>query len=179
MSNPGLCIDEGPVYQRARHRAGVVGDIAVIATAFLLLGALGGLMWWLLVEPAMFTKVGGRGSMSELELSKRFDTDGWYAVIALVSGVLAGGLLTWWRSRDLLATTTLLVGGSCLAAAVMAGVGFLLGPEHPDAALAAARPGERVPVQLVVTAKATYLTWPISVLVGALLVLWSPPRDGE
>jgi len=150
--------------------------VAVLGTYFAL-GVLCGLAWWLLVEPAMFTKLTGGGSMDELELGKRFDGDAWYAVIAALTGLFSGALINWWRSRDLLVTTALLLVGAGIAATVMTLTGALLGPGDPDAALAAAKVGEQVAVQLQVTARAAYLVWPISVLIGGLLVLWSPSRD--
>jgi len=156
---------------------GVVRDVVAVLGAYVALGVLCGLAWWLLVEPAMFTKLRGGGSMNELELGKRFDGDAWYAVIAALTGLVSGAVISWWRSRDLLATTVLLLIGAGIAATLMTVTGYLLGPGAPDAALAAAKVGEQVGVQLEVTAWAAYLVWPISVLIGGLMVLWSQPRD--
>jgi len=144
-----------------------------------MLGICCGVLWWLLVDPATFTKLPKGGSMSEIELGKRFDADGWYAVIAAVAGLASGGLLLWWRSRDSLQATLLLLLGAALAAVVMERTGHLLGPGDPDAALATVEVGARVPEQLSVTAGATYLVWPIAVLIGALMVLWSHPASEE
>lgn len=164
--------------ERPRRADGAVQDTLAVLGSYLVLGVLCGLAWWLLVEPAMFTKLEGGGSMGEVELGKRFDADAWYAVIAALAGFLSGGLIGWWRSRDLLLTTGLLLVGAGIAAAVMAVTGYLLGPGDPDAALAAAKVGEQVGVQLEVTARAAYLVWPISALIGGLIVLWSSPsRD--
>lgn len=160
-----------------RRSDGVFQDAVAVLGTYLALGVICGLVWWLLVEPAMFTKLKGGGSMDELELGKRFDGDAWYAVIAALTGLLSGTLISWWRSRDLLVTTALLLIGAGIAATVMTVTGHLLGPGDPDAALAAAKIGEQVGVQLQVTARATYLVWPISVLIGGLMVLWSPSRD--
>jgi hypothetical protein len=166
-----------------RRRAGGEGrgragrDVVMVLVAYVVLGLVCGLLWWLLVDPATFTKVSDGGSMGELELGKRFNGDAWYAVIAAVAGLASGVLITWWRSRDLLLVTVLLLVGAGIAAAVMAVTGHLLGPGDPDAALAAAKAGGRVPVPLAVTAKASYLVWPIAALIGSLIVLWSPPRD--
>lgn len=155
------------------------GDVVVVSVTYVLLGVVCGVLWWLLVDPASFTKLDEGGSMGELDLTKRFNADGWYAVLALVAGVLSGGLLTWWRSRDFRFTTVLIVLGSCVAAAVMALVGRSLGPEDPDRTLAAVDIGQQVPVELMVSAKAGYLVWPMAVLIGALLVLWSPPKEAD
>lgn len=152
-------------------------DVLTVVGIYLLLGLVSGLLWWLLVDPATFTKVSDGGSMGELELGKRFNGDGWYAVIGAVAGLSSGVAITWWRSRDFLLTTALLVVGAGVAAAVMAVTGHLLGPGDTDVALAAVKEGAMVPVQLEVTAKASYLVWPIAALIGSLVVLWSPSRD--
>ena len=158
---------------------GPVADVVVVLVCYLVLGVVCGVIWWLLVDPALFTKVHGGGTMSELQLSKEFNGDGWYAVVAAVAGVGSGLALTWWRSRDYLLTTLLLVPGSVLAAAVMAMLGHALGPGNPDAALATVHAGQHVPDQISVAAWATYLVWPIGALIGALGVLWSSSRGSE
>jgi hypothetical protein len=154
---------------------GPIADVVALLGTFLLVGAVCGVLWWLAVDPAQFTKTGDGGTMGELDLAKRFNADGWYSVIAIVAGFVSGVVLTWWRSRDFRLTTVLLVIGAALAAGVMAAVGHALGPDNPDAALQAARRGQGVPVELEVMAAASYLTWPIAVLAGALMVLWSSP----
>ncbi len=154
-------------------------DALMILGSCLALGVACGILWWLLADPPTFTKVRQGASMGELQLGRRFDGDGWYAVIAAVAGLFTGALLTWWRSRDFLVTTMLLLLGAGVAAAVMAAVGRLLGPGDPDLALAAAKLGQEVPEQLALTVPATYLVWPIAVLIGALMVLWSQPGSGD
>ena len=79
--------------------------------------------------------------MGEDQLSRQFDADAWYAVVAAMAGLAGGLVLSWWRSRDALLTSGLLVLGSALAATAMALVGHLLGPGSPRAALAVARVG--------------------------------------
>jgi uncharacterized membrane protein YeaQ/YmgE (transglycosylase-associated protein family) len=154
-------------------------DVAVVIGSFLVLGVLTGVLWWWVVPPAQFTKLPRGGSMSEVELSKQFAADGFYVVIAAVVGVLAGLVLAWWRSRDLLLTSVLLVVGSALAAALMAVTGHLLGPGPTRAALAAAKVGAKVPERLDVDTVAVYLSWPVAVLLGASLVLFGRTVDSD
>jgi hypothetical protein len=162
---------------RRTRGGGVLGDLLAVLGTFVIIGVLGGVVWWLVVDPATFTALpDGGGSMSEVQLGKRFDADGWYAVIAIVGGFFGGLGVTWWRSRDFRLTTALLVPGSAAAAAAMALTGRLLGPSDPHAALAAASPGQAVPVQLEVSGFAFYLIWPVAVLLGSLMVLFSTPR---
>lgn len=165
---------------RRGHWKVVVVDVVTVLGTFLVLGAVCGVIWWLVVDPAVFIRTrGGGGAMGEVELSKRFGADGWYSVIAIVAGFLSGIGLTWWRSRDFRLTTVLLVPGAALAAAVMAAVGRAVGPESPGVALAHAARGARVPVDLAVSATPSYLMWPIAVLFGALMVLWSSVKPDE
>lgn len=171
-----------------RPGQGVLADVVAVLGTFLVVGVVCAFVWWLLVDPAEFTRTaGGGGAMGEAQLAKRFDADGWYAVIAIVAGFLSGLGLTWWRSRDFRLTTVLLVPGAALAAATMAVVGRALGPGDPRVTLVHAAPGAMVPVQLAVASVSglphwlrwltpTYLMWPIAVLFGALMVLWSSPR---
>ena len=155
-------------------------DAAVVLGSFLLLGALAGVLWWALVDPAEFTKFPSAGSaMDEVDLGKQFSADGWYVVIAAVAGLVSGMAITGWRSRDPLLTSALLVVGAALAAAVMAGVGYLLGPGNPQAVLEGAKVGAHVPERLDVSATAAYLAWPIAVLTGALVVLLGRVPDSE
>lgn len=146
-------------------------DAAIIIVTFLLLGVLGGVLWSLVVSPAEFTKLADGGSMGEDELSKKFGADGWFVLIGTAAGVLAGLALSWWRSRDALLTSALLVAGSAVAAAVMALVGHLLGPGSTQAALAAVQVGAQVPERLDVDTFIVYLAWPVGVLAGTLFVL--------
>lgn len=165
---------------RRRLPGGARGDaIAVLGTS-LVLGLVGGVLWWLLTEPAVFT-VGEEGTlgMGEVELADRFSATGWFTVLAAVLGALSGGALTWWRNRDPILTVGLLVLGSAVGTATMTGVGRLLGPPDPDVAAAAAQSGDLVPAALEVGAGVTYLVWTIAALAGALMVLWSPSTDGE
>jgi hypothetical protein len=108
-----------------------------------------------------------------VDLARRFNPDGWYAVIAIVAGFVSGLAVTWWRSRNLLLTTLLLLPGAALAAATMALVGHALGPIDPHDALSDAARGQIAPLELSVTAGAVYLAWPVATLLGALMVLWS------
>jgi hypothetical protein len=152
-------------------RGGLRGDAVLVIGVFLVLGLAGGVLWWLLVDPAAYTKTRDGGVMSEAALRRQFSADGVYAVIAAVAGLVTGLVLTWWRSRDPLLTSLLMVLGAALAAALMALTGHLLGPGDATAALREAKVGAQVPLPLKVDTFTVYLVWPIAVLAGALVVL--------
>lgn len=181
LTGPGGVSDEAAAAERPSllTSSGPVADVLVVLGCFLVLGLVCGALWWLLVDPAMFTRVKSGGAMDEAQLGKRFNADGWYAVIAGVAGLVTGSVLTWWRSRDFLLTTVLLFVGAVFAAAAMALVGWVLGPPDPTTLLGSAKVGAHFPVQLKVIGNAPYLVWPIGALLGALLVLWSSSRGSE
>lgn len=155
----------------ASRRSGAGRDAAVVVGVLLVLGVLGGLLWSALVTPAEFTKLSAGGAMGEDELGKQFGADGWYVVVGSLSGLVAGLVLTAWRSRDPLATSLLLLVGAVAASAVMALVGHWAGPGDPARALWAAKVGSRVPESLDVDSLTIYLAWPFGALLGALVVL--------
>jgi hypothetical protein len=159
-------------------------DTVAVVGCLLLLGVVCGVIWSMVVTPADFTRLHNGAEMSEAELSKQFGADGWYAVISVCAAVLAGVVLTWWRSRDALWTAAMLLLGSLLAAVVMVATGHLLGPPSTRQALAAAKVGAKVPESLGLGVRPVtpvgpylsgtamfYLAWPVGVLAGCLAVL--------
>jgi hypothetical protein len=168
-----------PAAGGSRRRAGAWHDVLVVLGSLLLLGVLCGVLWWWLVDPAAYTKTARGGVMSENQLGRQFTSDGMYVVIAVLSGLVAGLALCWWRDRDSLLTSLLLVIGSCLAATVMFLVGRQLGPGDPGAALRAAQVGGHVPERLDVHVWTVYLAWPVGVLAGALVVLLGRVPDTD
>jgi hypothetical protein len=167
-------------------------DAQVVVGVLVVLGVLAGVLWAQVVTPAEFTKLAKGGAMGEDQLSRQFAADGWYVVIAALTGLVAGAVLSWWRSTDVLVTGAALLAGAVLAAVAMALTGHLLGPGDPETALAAAKVGARVPDSLDLGTRpvwpltayladtlAFYLSWPVGVLAGALVVLVGGGRDGD
>lgn len=164
-------LDEG-----TREEGGAGRDLGAVAGLFAVLGVLGGVLWWLLADPAAYTVTGdGALVMPDAELVRSFDADGWYAVVAALLGVAGGASAAWWRSRDMLLTACLVPAAAAVAAGMMALLGRLLGPTDPASVARTATAGDLLPTVLEVTGTAGYLVWPIAALAGVLLVLWSPP----
>jgi hypothetical protein len=160
----------------------LVTDAVVVVGVLLLLAVVAGLLWPQLVEPVRYVRTRQGIVSDEVALARQFDDDGWYVVLAAVGGALAGGVLTWWRSRDPVATVLLLLVGAVAAAWVMAQVGTAVGPPSPETVLADADVGAAAAAQVQVHALAAYFVWPIAVLFGAVVVLWSrrwSPRDPQ
>jgi len=148
-------------------------DAGIIIGVFVVLGVLCGVLWLLLVDPAQRVRVDGGVGQDEIELARMFGYDGWYAVIAAPTALIAGLVLTTWRSRDPLATLLLVVAACVLAALVMQGTGYLLGPADPVKVLTDAPIGATADVQMEISGLSTYLAWPVPALLGSLISLLS------
>ena len=127
--------------------SGLLGDAVAVLAVLLTLALAAGLLWAQLVDPPP-------EPLTQATVALRFDIDGWYVVLAAVAGAAAGLVLTLWRTRDPVATVLLLVAGAALAAWFMAVTGEVVS-------------------DLVVTALSAYLVWPITALLGAVVVLWA------
>jgi len=150
-----------------------VTDAVVVLGVLLVLGLVAGLLWPQLVDPVRFVRTANGISSDEVQLAHQFDDEGWYVVVAVVAGALAGAVLTAWRSRDPLATLVLLLVGASLAAWVMTKVGEAVGPPAVTSVLRDAEVGATAPGPVEVRTWAAYLVWPISALFGSTVVLWA------
>jgi hypothetical protein len=57
----------------------------------------------------------------------------------------------------------------------MSVLGGWLGPPDPESVAASVEVGATVPMRLAVDSAVCYLVWPVTALIGCLIVLWSPP----
>jgi len=150
----------------------VLRDAVVVLVWFAVAGVLGALVWWQVTPLAEFTRSTAGGQMGEDQLGRQVAADGWYFVIATAGGLVSGVALTALRRRDPLVTVVLVALGSLVAAGLMLWVGLVVGPGNPDAALAHAAVGDKVPMQLKTQASGVTFMWPIAALLGAVGVLW-------
>ncbi len=156
----------------SRRLADGLRETAIVLGCFAALALIGALVWWQVVSLPHYLVGPEGGAMDEEQLSKQVAIDGWYAVIAVVGGVVAGTLIALRFQRDLVLTVVLLVLGGALAAWVMRTVGLAVGPPDPKTVLEGAKQGSTVPVQLAVTMPAVYLIWPVAALLGSVGVVW-------
>ena len=132
-------------------------------------GLLGGLAWAQLTHPAEYLVTRDGAYLDEQGLGEVFAADGWFLVIGLVLGCLAGAALTYAFRRHGWVAVLAVLAGSCLASYLCYQVGHALGPAALNPRLDAAAPGDRVPVPLTIKASGVYLGWPIGAMFGALL----------
>jgi len=154
----------------ARPTWRVVVRLGGFAAASLGLGAAAGVVWWLLVKPPAYElNSNGGATTSERGLAQFIAADAWFCVIGLVVGFLIG-IAAWRWLRTLGWSVVLVVVVCAVASALMCWlVGYRLGPGDFSARLAAANPGDLVPIPLTLRARASLLTWPFFAVIPVLL----------
>ncbi len=161
-----------PVAMPETHRP--VRGLLVRAVALVALGtglgALSGLLWHALVDlPAYRIGSNGGASTTERGLAEVIGGDAWFCVIGAVVGLLLG-TLAWFCFRRVGWPVVLVAVLSATAAALVCqAVGTRLGPSDFTPRLAAARPGDLVPISLELRATTSLLVWPFLAVVPVLL----------
>jgi hypothetical protein len=161
-------VDEPALKGRQAPRLAV--RLFAFATASLGLGAAAGVLWWLVVNPPAYElNSNGGASTSERGLTEFISGDAWFCAIGLVVGLMIG--LAAWRWLRSIGWTVVLVVLVCAVAAALTCwlVGYRLGPGDFSARLAAAQPGQLVPIPLTLRARASLLTWPFFAIIPVLL----------
>lgn len=174
-------IDPDPAPPRTRPVKSM-GWLGILLAAWLVVGVLAGVVWEAIVPlPSYQVNVDGFAATSERGLADYIAGDAWFVVIGLVLGV-ATGVLTWrWFAGLGWPVVPLAMSGSLLMGALCWLVGWLLGPGAFDPRLAAAHPGDVLPIELTVRGPAALLVWPFGACLAVLLLsaLSRDPEDGH
>lgn len=146
------------------------GRVCFFAALGLGLGALTGVLWWAFVElPVYRVNADGGASTSERGLTQFFAGDAWFAALGLVVGVILG-VVAWRSFRTLGWPLVPLVTLVAFAAALVCWlVGYRLGPGAFNPRLTDAAPGDLVPIELTLRARASLLIWPFCAVIPVLL----------
>jgi hypothetical protein len=149
-----------------------------IVLSTLVAGAVGGVAWWMLADPATWevretglalTEEASRGQFQVVVV---FTLVG--AIVALVWSVVLSLVL---RGAGWSQVVVILL-GSVVASLVAWQVGALLGHPAPET-VGGLSLGDRVPDQLMIDSVAPFLAWPVAAMVGVLLATWGQARDGD
>ncbi|GAA4758802.1 hypothetical protein GCM10023350_50880 [Nocardioides endophyticus] len=149
----------------------VVLQLGLVVAALAAVGALAGVVWQWLWTPTIGVVVDHHWSAGDaIGLQHEFSGTGWYVIVALVAGLVAGIAVALLADRVPLLTLAAVVVGSGLAAWLMLVVGTALGPPDPDVAARTADDGTRLPMQLSVTGYSPWGALPSGALLGLLFV---------
>ena len=132
----------------------------VLTALALLVGAVAALLWAnLSVLPRWTVFPDGHAEMTDLARTEVFSATFWYSVIALVGG-LAIGVASWVRLRRIGWPVAIITALLALVAGITCWwLGQVFGPGPFAERLAAAQPGDRVPVALRLQAPSALAIW--------------------
>jgi hypothetical protein len=152
-------------------RSDVLAWSALLMGLAVVVGALAAVFWSGVVDlPSYSIQNNGHAVITESELAQIVAADVWFAITGLLVG--AGlGLVSWRWFRALGWPVALLA----IAAALVAGVvcwqlGELIGPRDFAARLAAAEPGDLVPVSLQLHSLSALAIWAFAAVTPVLLI---------
>lgn len=153
--------------------------LAVLAIASVALGALGGAVWRLVVElPTYRVSADGGAVTTERALTEFIAADAWFVAIGLLCGIALGLVIWFWFGG--LGWPAVLI--ALALASVMAltcwQIGWLLGPGPLEPRLAAAKPGEVLPIEFTLRSWAALVVWPLAATIP-LMVLAALTSDPE
>lgn len=143
--------------------------IAIFLVSCALFGAVLAPVWHLLAPtPTYVVGPDGTATLKERALTEFFATDAWFTIIGLVAGVLVG-LFAWWYFRDLgWPVIVLAVIGASVAALACWLLGTVIGPMNFTSRVAAAQPGDRVPIDFALRSTSAIVVWPFAALAPVL-----------
>ncbi len=147
-----------------RTAAAIMAGIAVIA------GIAGAVLWRLVVHlPAYVVQPDGSATVSERALTEFFAGDAWYTVIGVVVGA-ALGVASWRRFKGIGWPCAFLAAGlGLLAGLICWQLGEILGGVPFDERLAAAKPGDTVPIALALRSPSALAVWAFAAVTPILL----------
>lgn len=167
MTSPDAVGPSAPEASERRATATRLGLLGALAAS---LGLLAAPIWRNLVTlPTYLVQADGSATISERGLTEIFASDAWFAASGAVIGVFLG-VVVWKLFSSLGWPCAVIAAGAGLVAGVVCWlVGPLLGPGGFDARLAAARPGDLVPIAFELHAVSALAVWGFAAVTPILL----------
>ena len=146
--------------------------------AALVVGIVAAVLWRLIVQlPSYVVQPDGSATVTERALTEFFAADAWYVVLGVVFGAVIG-IFTWRRFKHLgWVSAFLAVGLGALAGVVCWQLGQLLGGASFDERLATAKPGDLVPIGLMLRSPSALAVWAFAAVTPILLGSALGPDD--
>ena len=150
----------------------------MFGVAALVVGIVAAVIWRLVVRlPSYVVQSDGSANVSERALTEFFAADAWYVVLGVVFGAIIG-IFTWRRFKTLgWVSAFLAVGLGALAGVVCWQLGQLLGGASFDERLATAKPGDLVPIGLMLRSPSALAVWAFAAVTPILLGSALGPDD--
>jgi hypothetical protein len=149
----------------------LVAPVVVLGVA----GLAGGAIWTWWADPPAESEARRANADVELLLARQFPVDGSFAITGLAVGFVVGVALAW----ALRHTGWLLVVGITLGGLVATTTSYLVGVIWGPGPEAGSERGELLSGALSIHAPGVLLSWPVSALLGAVLVVWLSDRAAD
>jgi hypothetical protein len=176
-----LASGEDPHSSRTVWRAitTLLGWFFAFAAMAAVVGFFCGVFWWGVVDlPTYRIAEDFRGYTTERGLTEFFGTDAWFSGLGLTVGV-ALGYVAWRWFKDVGWPVTFVAGlGSLLAGGICDVTGRWLGPGSFDTRLAAASPGDVIPIDFQLHSPIALVVWAFAGVLP-ILVASSMGPDAE
>ena len=150
-----------------RPWVGAALEVAAVLGVFVVLGALAGVVWEWVWTPPTGLVYHHRWYPDEQGLHGIFSATGWYLLIGLVTGLVAGALSTLLFHRHEVVVLLAVVAGSLLGGFVMWHVGVALGPADPRHAAATLADYKPLPGALRTSGDSYRVAVPMGALLAA------------
>jgi len=159
-------------------RSRVARDVALVVLVHLAVAVAIGLLVPHLADLPQVVRTADGISSTEVEVTKRFDDDGWLIVLGVVAGLLLGWVLQRWRGTHEVVTLLAIALAAFLGALLAGWVAEATGPADAAAVLADASVGTTATMPVVIDSRVAYLVWPLASVLGALAALVKPISAG-
>lgn len=144
--------------------------LAIFLVLCLVVGIGAGVLWERVVTlPGYTVAENGTAHISERALTEVFNGDSWFSALGFLISI-GLGIVAWkWFGRLGWPVVVVAIAGAVVGALVCWYVGSVLGPGDFEPRLAAADPGEFVPITLRVRSPAALLVWAFGAVLPVLL----------
>ena len=172
MSELTVAHTEPPPSLRRSPWVPVAIQVAVVLVVFAAAGAFCGWLWHDLWTPPKGVVANHQWYTDEEGLRSDFSGTGLYVLIAVLAGLVVGGVTSFLCDRAELATLAAVAVGSAVAAFVMWKVGVHSSPVDPYEAAKTAEDGTKLSGHLHVSGKAPFTAFPVGALSALAIVFF-------
>jgi hypothetical protein len=160
-------------------RVSALRQVLLVLVGFAVAGALAGIVWEWVWTPPTGVALGQEFVLDGGGLRSEFSGTALYVLVATLTGLLLGVLVSVLAERHELLTLVAVFVGAVLAGWLMLRVGTALGPPDPEALARTAEDYAPIQDELRVSGRSPFVAFPAGALVGLIAVFIGLNRRKE